>query len=316
MRVYRSFDEIKHSENSIITVGTFDGVHKGHRKIIDKLLEISAKESIRPVLLTLDPHPQIVLQKPGREPVKLLTTLFERLMLFEKFGLEHVLVIPFSYEFSQTDPRVFVTNYLHGKVGFKKIIIGYDHMFGKDRGGNIELLEELGEKLDFETLRIEALTEHDTIVSSTKIRQALIYNEIEIANEMLGYEYLVSGKVVHGQGKAAKLGYPTANILPEDNYKLLPGNGVYFVKSLIDGEQKFGMANIGVRPTLTNDKVPTLEVNYFDFDKDLYGRFISVSFIKFIRYEQKFENVQKLLEQIALDKEACMSLIGSYNNNL
>lgn len=309
MNIYQSFDEIPHNRDSVITVGTFDGLHLGHQKIINRLKEIAGDNNMRDVLMTIHPHPQIVLQKPSKAPIQLLTSISERLSLLESFGVSNTLIIPFSYEFSHTTPEEFVRNYLYEKVGFKKILIGYDHMFGKNRKGNPELLTRLSKELSFEMEKVEAFAPNDQIVSSTQIRKALANNQIEEANKMLGYNYVVRGSVVEGQGLGRKFGFPTANIKPPYSYKLMPAVGVYLVSSVIDSKRVFGMANIGYRPTVANDDRPLLEINYFDFDKDLYDKELTVDFHKFIRDEQKFDGVDQLIEQIKKDEETCRKII-------
>ncbi len=310
MKVFKSFDEAEFDRNSVITVGTYDGVHLGHQSVINELLSIAAKDNLRPVLLTIHPHPQEII-KNNREPSKLLTSISERLVLFERFGISNVIIIPFTYEFSLTKPESFVRDYLFNKVGFKTILIGYDHLFGKNREGNSELLQRLSAELDFNVKKVSAFSDGDIIVSSTKIRNSIKDCDIEFANEMLGYDYIVNGKVMHGQRIAATLGYPTANIFPDEKNKLMPGNGVYVVSSVIDGKLYYGMANVGLRPTLTDDTIPTLEVNYFDLDMDLYDKYLTVSFHKFIRKEVKFAGIEKLKEQISRDKLTCLSLINN-----
>lgn len=309
MKIYRSFDEIDFEKNTVLTVGTFDGVHRGHQKLLNYLKSVAAESNLRPLLMTIDPHPQIVLKKENMPPVKLLSTIEERIALFRKFGLQNLLIIPFSYEFSRTSPEEFIKDYLYKKVGLQKILVGHDHLFGKDRKGDNNLLNELGKQLDFEVEKVAPYYENELIISSTKIRNYIDSNDIEEANKMLGYDYSVSGKVVRGQGRARSLGYPTANIKQFSEHKLMPANGVYLVSSFINDNLYYGMANIGTRPTLTNDVIPTLEVNYFNLDMDLYESSIEVSFLNFIRLEKKFEGVSKLLKQIKKDKEVCLELI-------
>lgn len=309
MKIYRSFDEAKYERNSVLTLGTFDGVHRGHQLLIRYLKNIAVNQNLRPILMTIDPHPQIILNKKDRPPLELLTTINERIDLFEKFGVEHLLIIPFSYEFSQTPPDEFVREFLFRKVGLQKFLIGYDHLFGKNRSGDSSLLDKMGIKLGFDVEQVQPYLEDGTIISSTKIRNLIKDRKIEQANEMLGYYYRVTGKVIRGQGRARSLGYPTANILPENEHKLLPGFGVYLVSGVVDNVTYYGMANIGFRPTFTEDVTPTLEVNFFNLDLDLYDRILQISFIRFLRKEIKFEGVSKLLEQIGKDKETCMNMI-------
>lgn len=309
MNIYRTFDDIDFNKNTVLTVGTFDGVHKGHQMLLKYLKSVAAEKSLRPLLITIDPHPQIVLQKGAKPHIKLLTTIEERIELFREYGLKNLLIIPFSYEFSRTKPEQFIEKYLYQKTGLRHILVGYDHLFGKDRSGNNNLLEEYGLRLDFEVEKMSPYLENGEIISSTKIRNFLAANEISKANKMLGYDYSVTGKIVRGQGRARSLGYPTANYEINNPHKQVPANGVYLVYSYIRDNLYYGMANIGTRPTLTNDKHPTLEVNYFNLDMDLYDDILKVSFLEFIRYEHKFNGVSALLNQISKDKQTCLDLI-------
>jgi riboflavin kinase/FMN adenylyltransferase len=312
MKVYRNFDEIDFEGGTVVTVGTFDGVHKGHQLIIKRLLEISGKENLTGVVLTIDPHPQLVLKKEGKSPIKILTVISERIKLFEKFGLEHLFIIPFSYEFSRTAPDVFVREYLHEKFNFKKILIGHDHLFGRNREGSSDLLDKMSTELGFGLELIEPFTDNGILVSSTIIRNALANRELDTANEMLGYEYFVDGEVEHGSGRGEQLGYPTANIKIPDPSKQLPANGIYLVSSVIDGKKYFGMANLGTRPTFSDDEIVLLEVNFLNFDYDIYGKPLSVSFLKFIREEKKFSSAEELVKQMDNDKEISEFLIKRF----
>ncbi len=319
MKVYRSFNQIEHSKNHIVTVGTFDGVHLGHQKILQKLKEYASKYGGESLIITFDPHPQIVLKKENREPIKLLTTIEERLQLFAKMEIDKVLVAPFTKEFSQTTAQDFIEKYLVGKVGLHLILLGHDHLFGKNREGNFELINELARKLGFEAERVPAYILEEIVVSSTKIRNALLANKIELANKLLGYDYFIHGKVVQGDGRGAKLGFPTANIKFDDANKLVPSNGVFLVYSEFAGRKYYGMANIGIRPTFYTDYPKTLEVYYFDLNQNLYGINLSVHFLKFIRYEQKFDSIDGLLRQLDHDKETCLEIINQsqfYNKKI
>jgi riboflavin kinase / FMN adenylyltransferase len=313
MNIYNAFKEIDYNKNTVLTVGTFDGVHKGHQMIINRLLECSQKNNQRALLLTIDPHPQIILRREGKKPVKLLTMINERLKLFEKFGLENVLIIPFTFEFSRTSPEIFVSDYLSSKIGFSKILIGYDHMFGKDREGNEDLLKVLGDKFDFQIEKIDPLNVNALTISSTKIRHALENKQIELANDMLGYNYMVSGTVIRGDGRGAKIGIPTANI-QVSHFKQMPGNGVYLVRTELFGKMTYGMANIGIRPTFTENTESILEVNFFDFNKDLYRQEIDIEFLNFLRDEKKFDGLESFLKQLANDKINSLELINKFYN--
>jgi len=312
MEIFRSLEETKYNSKTILTVGTFDGIHSGHQKLLEKIISIAKTENLRSMVLTLDPHPQIVLKKSGKEPIKLLTTITERLMLFERFGIDCVTIIPFTEEFSRIQPEEFVRDYLYSKIGLSKLLIGYDHLFGKDRQGNAELLNKLSRELNFEVVTIEALQKDDVIVSSTKIRKALIDGNLELANKMLNYNYFVFGTVVKGDGRGKRIGYPTANIKPESPNKLIPARGVYLVSSVIDWNKYYGMANIGFRPTFTDSTELTLEVNYFDFDKDIYNKALSVEFLSFIREERKFESLENFQKQLDKDKQICIEKVKKF----
>jgi riboflavin kinase/FMN adenylyltransferase len=315
MNIYRTFDEIPFDANTVVTIGTFDGVHRGHQFVLKRLYEIAESIGGRAVVLTFDPHPQIVLLKPGREPVQLLTTIDERLEVFKKYDAPNVLIIPFTYEFSRTSPEDFITEYLVKKIGLKKILVGYDHMFGRNREGSDELLKELGEKYGFDVEKMPPLSHaEDIIISSTKIRHALKDGNLAQANEMLGYPYFVRGKVVHGHKRGRTLGIPTANFAIPDAHKLMPKNGVYWVSSEIDRVLKHGMANLGTRPTFTDETEATLEVNYFDFDGDLYGRELSVNFLHYIREERKYDSAEAMMKEIANDRRICEELLKVRRN--
>ncbi len=313
MEIYYSFDDIPRNENHIITVGTFDGVHRGHQKILARLNEIAKNTGGKSLIVTFHPHPQTILKKQDLDPIKLLTTLEERIILFQKFNIDSILVAPFTLEFASTPAEVFVEKYLWGKVGFSHIFVGYDHSFGKNRKGNYELLLKYSQTLGFTVEKIPAHIENEITVSSTKIRKAISEANIELANKLLGYDYFIKGKVVRGDGRGVQLGFPTANISFSEDNKLLPPNGVYLVYSEIFGRKFFGAANIGVRPTFYTNSKKILEVYYLDFNADLYNLELIVHFKKFIRYEQRFNSIDGLLAQMQKDKEYCLKLIEKMN---
>ncbi|ROL57437.1 bifunctional riboflavin kinase/FAD synthetase [Bacteroidetes/Chlorobi group bacterium Naka2016] len=313
MEVFRGIEQISNNSKHIITVGTFDGVHLGHQKILNRIKEIAKIENGKSLIITFDPHPQFVVKRPEKEPIKLLTTIEERLLLFEKFGIDKVLIIPFTKEFAQISAEAFVREILHQKVGFSHILVGHDHFFGKNREGNFELLSKLSNELGFFVERIPAFITEEITVSSTKIRNALLQNQIELANKLLGYHYFITGTVVSGDGRGASLGFPTANIKFDDEHKLVPSNGVYLVYSNIDGKIVYGMANLGFRPTFHNEKKRVLEVYYLNFAGDLYKRNLKVHFLKFLRNEQKFNSIDELLIQLNKDKEHSLNLINNLN---
>jgi riboflavin kinase/FMN adenylyltransferase len=309
MEVFKGLEQIQRSERHILTVGTFDGVHLGHQKILGRMKEIAREINGTTLLITFEPHPQFIVKRPDKEPIKLLTTIDERLKLFEKFGLDRVVVIPFTKEFSETSAEDFVVNILYKNIGFSHILVGYDHYFGKNREGNFELLKKLSEKYRFKVEQIPAFITDEITISSTKIRNALLQNQIELANKLLGYHYFIDGVVVPGDGRGSTMGFPTANIKFDDEHKLVPSNGVYLVYSKINGKIYFGMANLGFRPTFYTFKKKVLEVHFLDFAQIIYGQNISVHFLKYIRNEQKFNSVDDLLLQLNRDKETCSKLI-------
>lgn len=309
MIVYHSFEDIPYDANTVLTIGTFDGVHRGHQAILHTLLEQAAEREARNLLITFDPHPQIVLQKPGKEPVQLLSAIQERLFLLHQRRVGNVLVIPFTREFAETEATVFIREYLVQKIGLRHMLVGYDHMFGKNRSGNEEMLQTVGTELGFSVEKVPPFSSNDIVVSSTKIRKALLAGELDHANEMLGVPYMLHGKVVRGDGRGRKLGIPTANIEPLSSHKLMPKNGVYLVSAIIDGRIVYGMANIGTRPTFTDDVSPTLEVHFLDWAKMLYDKEIIISFLKFIREERKFVSLDLFMSQLYDDKVTCLEHI-------
>jgi len=294
-------DPIVFDRKTALTVGTFDGVHCGHRGIVDRMLATAREHNERTVIVTFDPHPQIVLAKPDREPVRLLTTIDERCELFAELGIDMVVVVPFTRDFAAIPADVFVRTVIAQELGVQHFFIGHDHSFGKNRGGNEELLQQLGHELDFDVVPIPPLECAGVVVSSTKVRYALKTGGVDEAQRLLGRPYAVRGVVGHGDKRGRTLGIPTANIqVPE--HKLLPANGIYVVSSVIDGDDVVGMASVGVRPMFTNDVVPTLEVNYLDLDTDLYGRLLNVVFHARLRDEINYETVDDLLAQIEIDR--------------
>lgn len=312
MKVYKSLDNIEYNKNRILTVGTFDGVHIGHREIFRTLLKDAEEAGSEHLVVTFNPHPRLVLTNKDKPALELLTTLEERLLLFKRYSISNVLVIRFDNEFSQLSGREFIIDYLYENVGFNKILIGYDHTFGKNRSGNIDLLKSLGIEYGFEVEKIEPFKDGEIIISSTKIRHAIQMKDIFLANEMLGYTFFVSGNVVSGARRGTKIGFPTANIELPDKSKILPALGVYLVSSLIKSQIYWGMANIGFKPTVSNDKKLTLEAHFFDFDDDIYGEEIRINFHQFLREEQKFLDLKELTDQLVIDKEISLNLIENH----
>lgn len=296
-------------KKTILTIGTFDGVHLGHQTILKHLVGNAKKEDYKSVLLTFFPHPRMVLQ-PNSD-LKLINTIEEKSRLLEKTGLEELVIHPFDTDFSRLTAFEFVRNILVDKFNISKLVIGYDHHFGKNREGNFEQLQEYGEMFGFEVEEISAKTLNEIAISSTKIRNALNEGEIDKATKYLGYYFSISGKVVTGKNLGTKLGFPTANIEVDESYKLIPKTGVYLVKSTIEGVEYFGMMNIGNRPTIQGT-YQTIEVNFFDFNADIYNKNITIEFLEFLRDEEKFDSLEALKKQLELDKIKAQSSIKSY----
>jgi riboflavin kinase / FMN adenylyltransferase len=297
-------------EKTFVTIGTFDGVHFGHQKIIEKLVLEAKKEGKKSVVLTFFPHPRMVLQKEAS--IELINTIEERAKLLEKTGLDYLIIHPFSKEFSRTTALEFVRDFLVNQLNISKLIIGYDHHFGKNREGNIKQLTEYSQLYDFTVEEIPAQDIDDVSVSSTKIRRALHAGNLKTANNYLGYNFMINGVVVNGKQLGGKIGYPTANIDVKESYKLIPKTGVYVVKSEIDNETIYGMMNIGNRPTV-DGKHQTIEVHFFDFNKDLYHQSLTVELIYFLRDEHKFDSIDSLIHQLKIDENTARNYI---KNNL
>lgn len=304
MKIYNSLDEFSRIADAVVTIGTFDGVHKGHQKIIKRLVDLAAGINGQVVLLTFFPHPRMVLF-PDDHGLQLLNTMEEKKQLLQKFGIQHLIIHPFSKEFSRTSSTGFVRDVLVNKIGTKKLVIGYDHHFGRNREGSFDDLQELAPVYNFEVEKIPEQDIHDVAISSTKIRNALLNGDIETAAEFSGYDYSLTGQVIHGDKRGRQLGFPTANIKVPENYKLIPANGVYAVNVRISGEngieRKFnGALNIGVRPTFDSGE-KSIEVFIFDFDESIYGKQITVTIKARLRDEKKFNSIDELIEAMKND---------------
>ena len=312
MQINKNTSEINFDKNTIITIGTFDGVHLGHQRIINELIEEAKDKLYRSVLITFEPHPREVV---GRGPTKLLTTLEERLELLSKFNLDFVLVINFTYEFSRLHYDEFYTKYIHDKIGLQEVIVGYDHMFGRDREATLEQLKELGEKFKFKVRRIKPVTIDGQVVSSSLIREIIFRGDVCLAEKYLGRFYLLKGIVVGGDGRGKILGFPTANIEPLSDKKLIPAEGVYFVSVKINNDNYYGMLNIGVRPTFATEQKKVIEVNIFNFDGDIYGKKVDLYFHRRLRSEIKFDSKEDLIKQLEKDRTQCEKYIKEIKNN-
>jgi len=308
LKIYKTIDEFSGIENAVVTTGTFDGVHLGHCKIISHLKQIALREKGETVVLTFTPHPRIVLF-PEEKTLKLLNTEKEKAALLEKAGVDHLVVIPFTKEFSELSSIDFIRNILVNNIKTKKLVIGYDHHFGKNREGGFEHLKKYGTLYGFEVEEIPAKDINNVAISSTKIRKALIEGDISMANAFLGYEYSISGTVIKGNQLGRTIGFPTANIKVNDSYKLMPANGVYAVKIKVKNKIYKGMMNIGFRPTIGGKEL-TLEVNIFAFNTDIYNTEISIYFMDRIRNEVKFSDIEALKNQLEKDKEVALQLLS------
>lgn len=308
MRIYHNIDEFSPVKNAVVTIGTFDGVHIGHRKIISGIKELAQKSGGETVLLTFFPHPRMILH-PEDETIKLINTIPEKAKLLENLGVDHLIITPFTRDFSNQDAEDYIRDILVNKIGTKKIVIGYDHRFGKNREGGLDTLLRLGPVYGFEVIEIPEQDINEVAVSSTRIRNALLKGDIHLANTFLGYPFFVTGYVGRGDQIGRQIGYPTANIMIEERYKLIPADGIYAVKVKIENGVYNGMGYIGTRPTL-NGISRNIEVNLFDFNRDIYGQRISMEFYHFVRDDIKFTSLAELTDQLARDKADVTGLLG------
>ncbi|NCD71597.1 bifunctional riboflavin kinase/FAD synthetase [Mucilaginibacter agri] len=308
MKVYHHIDEFEPVKNAVVTIGTFDGVHLGHRKIINRIKELAGETGGETVILTFFPHPRMILH-PEDQNLKLITTISEKADLLEELGVDHLIITPFSRDFSNQTAEEYIRDVLVKQIGTKRIVIGYDHRFGKDRQGGLVDLQRLAPDYDFEVFEIPEQDINDVAVSSTRIREALLNEKIELANEFLGYEFYITGKVIKGDQLGRQLGYPTANLLVEEKYKLIPGDGIFAVKVCIEDKIYKGMAYIGQRPTI-NGMTRNIEVNIFDFDQDIYNQTIRMDFYYFVRGDIKFNSLDELVVQLGKDKEDVLKLLS------
>lgn len=309
IQVHRDVEHLPKFTNAVVTIGTFDGVHLGHQQIIQQLKKEAAAIGGETVIITFHPHPRKVVSSTKGD-IKLLNTLDEKIELLSKMEINHVVVVPFDTTFSVQTPEEYIANFLVEKFHPHTIIIGYDHKFGKNRAGDYHLLEDLGVTYNYVVKEIPQHILHEVAISSTRVREALVNNDVETANKLLGYKYFFEGKIIEGNKLGRTIGYPTANLQIEDD-KLIPGNGVYAVEVKIDKhvEQLKGMMNIGVRPTVDGTK-RTIEVNIFDFNKDIYGKMMRVYLHHYLRGEVKFNGLEELKQQLAKDNIAAEELMN------
>lgn len=308
LKLFHSINDFHSTKKTILTLGTFDGVHFGHKKILERITQNTEDGKYESLVLTFFPHPRMVLQE--KSEIKLLNTIAEKTKLLEKTGIENLIIHPFNESFSRLTAEEFVHSILVDQFHIQKIIIGHDHRFGRNRTADINDLIAFGAEYGFEVEQISAQEIQDVSVSSTKIRKALNEGNMALANDYLGYNYFLSGEVVKGKQLGRTIGFPTANIKIEEDYKLIPKTGVYAVKAIVDQKEVFGMMNIGFNPTVSGEK-QTIEVNLFDFNEDIYGQKIEVYLLKYLREEQKFGSVDLLKEQLNQDRIDALACIES-----
>ena len=307
LKIFHSIKSFSANQQTVVTIGTFDGVHLGHQKILKQITKSAEAFHCESLVLTFFPHPRMVLQEDTE--MKQLNTLNEKIDLLDNLGVDNLVVHPFDKEFSRLTAEEFVKEVLVDVFKVKKIIIGYDHRFGRNRTANIDDLIVFGETYGFEVEQISAEEINEVSISSTKIRNALLEGNVELAADYLGYHYSLTGIVSKGKQLGRTIGYPTANIKIEESYKLIPSNGVYVAKGIINGTTIYGMMNIGTRPTV-DGTTQTIEVNFFDFNEDIYDQEITVSLLKRMRSEQKFESIEVLKAQLGIDKITAQDYIS------
>lgn len=304
-------EDVDRDEHTVLTVGTFDGVHAGHRAIIDTVVDKAQERDARSVVVTFDPHPRNIIN-PGDNGIKLLTTLQERCEILEELGIDTMVVIPFDRDFSLLTSEEFIRDIIYKKIGVSEFVIGYDHHFGRNREGTIKTIERLGKELGFDAYVVSKKEVGKKTVSSTAIRKAISEEgDLQLAAEFLQRPYRLNGTVVHGDKRGKKIGFPTANIKPDHPNKIIPKDGVYAVKVRINGDWFDGMMNIGTRPTF-DGKQQTLEVNLFDFEEEIYGKEIQVRFYKRIRDEKKFDGKEELIEQLKRDRKQVKQYLAEH----
>ncbi len=312
MKIHRDLTDF-YAQNPVLTVGTFDGVHLGHRKIIARLHDLAKATKGESVIFTFDPHPRKIVA-PSETNLRLLTTLEEKIALFEQSGIDHLIIYPFTPEFAQLTYEEFVEQILVGQIHTQTLVVGYDHKFGKGRQGDFELLKNCADRLGFQIEKLDVLLMNESNISSTKIREAIQVGNFDIANAYLGYPFTLHGTVVEGQRLGRQIQFPTANIEASDPDKIIPGYGVYAVKAIVLNRTYLGMLNIGSRPTVNNNADHrSIEVHLLNFDSDIYGEHLELVFYRKLREEQKFDSLDALKEQLAKDKVDTFSFFQTIN---
>ena len=334
MKIYHNLSDFQKLDNAVVTIGTFDGVHFGHQKIIKQLVAKAKADKGESVILTFFPHPRMIID-PENQDLKMINTINEKAEILRSLGVDHLIITPFTRDFSNQTPDEYIKNTLVENIGTKHIIIGYDHRFGKDRSGNLSDLKVAGIHFGFTVEEIKEQDIHDVAVSSTKIRQALLAGDVSLAADYLGYPFSIFGRVIKGDKIGRTIGFPTANLFVEETYKLIPGDGIYavtveiseeFEEGSVDSESRLptsdsrlrtfkGMAYIGQRPTI-NGMTRNIEVNIFDFNQEIYGQDIKMNFLKFLRHDVKFTGLEALTLQLHQDKEATLAFFASSATHL
>jgi len=307
MKIYNKIEDFDNNSRTILTIGTFDGLHEGHKKILEKLIYTAKNKGLKSLVLTFFPHPREVINKYNN--VKLIDTLDEKVAILEEMGVDSLIIHPFDKNFSLLTAYQFIKDYLVDMLKISHVIIGYDHRFGKGREASVKDLKELGNEFDFIVEEIDAYEIESITVSSTKIRDSIVKGDFQSTKKFLGRYFRITGEVIQGDGLGKKINYPTANILIKEDYKIIPKDGVYLIKSKVNNIEYYGMMNIGHRPTIgQNEK--SIEVHLFNFSNNIYGDKISVDIISKIRDEKKFSSIEALKEQLKKDEAFCLNLMS------
>lgn len=314
MKIYNNLGEFKRLNHAVVTIGTYDGIHFGHRKIISRLCDLAKSTGGESVLLTFFPHPRLIID-PENQDLKMINTMEEKAEILEKLGVDHLIITPFTRDFSNLSPDEYIREILVETIGLKNLIVGYDHRFGKNRSGGMKELLESAVKYGFEVEQIDEQDINDVAVSSTKIRTSLLNGQVGLAATYLGYPFSLYGPVIKGDKIGRTIGFPTANIFVEQSYKLIPSDGIYAVNVVMEGQTYRGMAYIGQRPTI-NGMTRNIEVNIFDFDQEIYGQYIKMNFMEFLRHDVKFTGLEDLKKQLHQDKSATLAYFEGIDNSL
>ncbi len=313
MKVFREIDNLPEFDNAVITIGSFDGIHHGHQEIFQRLKDQAVTCEGETIVITFHPHPRQII-KPRDRSLQLLTSIDEKIRILDGLGIDNLVIVPFTLEFSQQSADEYIFKFLYDKFKPKFIVIGYDHKFGHDRQGDINYLKAHSVDLGFEVIEISAQEKEDIVISSTKVRNALLDGKVALANSLLQHNYTLGGIVSTGQNIGTKIGYPTANILVTERHKLIPQNGIYAVKVNLDMGTFEGMLYIGNRPSIKDDNHISVEVNIFDFHYNIYGEKIEVELLEWIRGDQKFDNLDQLKAKLADDKSAAIRILKNRTN--